>query len=336
MTPARIGATKTCPKCHELKPLAQYDDDPAKPDGLSTLCLECAISANGPASPSLEGAPMVRASGSSVNRNQIVDDSFGRTWTVSEVRPTKHGWPVLVGRAVDNVGRSGDMVIPTADLLNYAAAIPDAQVDLPLSLATVRRLRATAEGISRKIPGKSTTTVTDIFGEQWKVLQTLPSAHGFDVYLGVPYPQRRGGATIIATEGVMEYVQKTPPRDVSLPVGRGAVKRLRKLLDSPAVSRIKTGRAWWEARLDDLCELTLDDFAERHGVSVVAAFKWRKELVGLTLRPPGWWREGTARDLLISDAPRAEVAAKLGISVGSVGRLRWRLRDEEKNTPGLT
>ena len=101
------------------------------------------------------------------------------------------------------------------------------------------------------------------------------------------------------------------------------MKRLRHLLGH---HRQLDARQWWEDHADDLAELTLEQFAAKHGRKAGAVERARLALLGRKFRPYGWWKEGEAADLLRSDKPRAFVADALGISVGAVGRLRWALR----------
>jgi len=173
--------------------------------------------------------------------------------------------------------------------------------------------------------------ITDAFGDEWDVREYRPTMHGFDLAFGWPADQLRGpgqagGPRAILTEDLVLYLaaHRDRPKDIQLPVGRTAIKRLRRILGHHwQIDRA----AWWEARVDDLSDLTIEDFCRRHGVSAGAAVNARHALFGPALRPPGWWKSPDIAAIIISDRPRAQVAEELGISVGSLGRLRWQLKE---------
>ena len=171
------------------------------------------------------------------------------------------------------------------------------------------------------------------------MVEARPTVHGFDVLLGRPAGHTansggsariRGGPRVIVTPELHRYLEtrRYPVRGVHLPVGRNAVKRLRHLL---GLNWLADHAAWWEARSDDLADLTLEAFADRHGVSPTVAVTARLAIFGPRRRPAGWWRAPDVAARLLADpvtATRAEVAADLGISVGAVGRLRWVLKQD--------
>lgn len=73
-------------------------------------------------------------------------DVFGDHWSVSEIRPTAHGWPVYLGRPLLPGGgrpRQGNTVVLTGSLAGYLERHRDhpGQVDLPISRSVVNRLR---------------------------------------------------------------------------------------------------------------------------------------------------------------------------------------------------
>lgn len=173
-------------------------------------------------------------------------------------------------------------------------------------------------------------TVTDYCGDAWDVTEARSTPHGFDVLLGYPsgLPRGRGGTggkRVILTPELAQHLERFRERPSlsGLPVGFGVIKRLRKLLGH---HRYLDRRAWWEERVDDLADLTLEAFAERHRVSVAAAANARLALFGPRLRPAGWWRAPDVAEIILSDRPRSEIAEALGLSVGSVGRLRYVLK----------
>ncbi len=177
-------------------------------------------------------------------------------------------------------------------------------------------------------------TAEDVDGALWDIREARPTPHGFDVQMGWPHGDIRGrggsgGPRVVLTAPLAAYleVMRERPVRIALPIGRGAVKRLRRLLGHHAqIDRA----AWWEARADDLAEMTIERFAARHEVSVGAVVQARHALFGPTLRPAGWWRAPDVAALILADRPRVEIADQLGISLGSVGRLRWALASERK------
>lgn len=180
------------------------------------------------------------------------------------------------------------------------------------------------------------------------MVEARPTAHGFDVLLGRPaadtansggIARGRGGPRVIVTPELHRYLEtrRYPARGVHLPIGRKAVKSpkrrafaagLRHLL---GLNWLADHAAWWEARADDLADLTLEAFAARHGVSPTVTVTARLAIFGPRRRPSEWWRAPDVAARLVADpstATRAEIAAELGISVGAVGRLRWVLKQD--------
>lgn len=169
--------------------------------------------------------------------------------------------------------------------------------------------------------------VTDAWGDAHDVREARPTLHGFDVLLGWPVgiPRGRGGSggpKVIVTAVLAGHMEahRLAPGAMGLPIGATAIKRLRRLLGHHGqIDRA----AWWEERADDLGILTIEAFAARHSVSAGAVVNARHALFGPTLRPAGWWRAPDVTMMLTASRPRADIADQLGISVGSVGRLRW-------------
>jgi hypothetical protein len=175
--------------------------------------------------------------------------------------------------------------------------------------------------------------VTDAFGDGWDVRERRQTLHGWDVCLGWPHGQPKGGhgsggPQVIPTAELVAHLEthrRSNFAAMQLPIGAGAIKRLRRMLGH---DRYLDARAWWEERIDDLSDLTLDQFAAKHGRKVGAIESARLSLLGKRLRDAGWWREDAAREALTSDYPTSFVATVLGISVGSVRRLRSSLKAE--------
>lgn len=115
---------------------------------------------------------------------------------------------------------------------------------------------------------------TDWRGERWEVRERRATDHGFDVLIGWPAgePRGRGGrgvATILTAE-LARYLVETRQRDIALPIGLTAAKRLRREL---GVSW--SWDDWWQQRREDLLSLTLEAFCARHGCSLGAASQRR-------------------------------------------------------------
>lgn len=180
-------------------------------------------------------------------------------------------------------------------------------------------------------------TIKDAWGDDWDVREYRQTAHDFEIAFGWPYGSPRGkggsgGVKVIVTPDLLDHFEtyRLSPINLALPIGNTTIKRIRRLLGH---HRQIDRAAWWEERIADLADLTLDQFAARHGVSVGAAANARHALFGHTLRPAGWWRQKDMAEILLSATPRSDIADTLGISVGSVGRLRWCLMSAQKMRP---
>jgi hypothetical protein len=170
-------------------------------------------------------------------------------------------------------------------------------------------------------------TIRDHWGDRWTVWETRETDHGWPLHLGRPEyaGQRRGGKCVILTTELVEYLIAVRHNlgSCRLPVGGTVVKRLRKIL---GLNSYEDKRQWWEDHADELAELSGENFARKHGYSEARASQMHTAIFGRRLREPGWWREEPAASLLRGDSPRQEVAEALDVSVGTVGRLRWVLR----------
>ncbi len=95
--------------------------------------------------------------------------------------------------------------------------------------------------------------------------------------IGWPHGEPRGqggrGVAVILTVELARYLIDTRPREIDLPIGLTAAKRLRRVL---GVSW--SWDDWWQARSGDLLSMTLEAFAARHGCSTGAASQRRKEM----------------------------------------------------------
>ncbi len=121
---------------------------------------------------------------------------------------------------------------------------------------------------------------TDWQGAEWDVREGRATIHGFDVLVGWPHGEPRGqggrGVATILTVELAAYLQATRPRDVNLPVGETAVKRLRN-----AIGLRWSWDDWWAARAADLQTMTLEQFCALHGCSTGAASQRRMTLRGM-------------------------------------------------------
>lgn len=175
--------------------------------------------------------------------------------------------------------------------------------------------------------------ITDAYGDGWDVREYRPTLHGFSVAFGWPADVPRGtgkagGPRAILTTELVAYLEKMrrEPAKIRLPIGRTTLRRLRRILGH----HWRIDRAvWWEDRVADLSDLTIEQFCAKHDVSAGAVVNARHALYGPTLRPANWWQAPDAAKIITSSRPRADIADELGISVGSLGRLRWQLRDSK-------
>lgn len=115
---------------------------------------------------------------------------------------------------------------------------------------------------------------TDYAGVEWDVRERRPTAHGFDLLIGWPSGEPRGrggrGVATIPTAELAQYLQATRLRDVDLPIGLTAIKRLRA-----EIGVTWSWDDWWAARAQDLRAMTLQEFCDRHGCSTGAASQRR-------------------------------------------------------------
>ena len=173
--------------------------------------------------------------------------------------------------------------------------------------------------------------MTDAFGDEWDVREYRATQHDFVIAFGWPADQLRGagqagGPRVIMSEDLVIYLAslRDRPKDIRLPIGRTTLKRLRRILGH----HWQIDRAtWWESRTEDLSDLTIEQFCALHEVSAGAVVNARHALFGPHLRPAEWWRAPDVADIILADKPRADIASDLGISIGSVGRLRYMLKD---------
>jgi hypothetical protein len=173
--------------------------------------------------------------------------------------------------------------------------------------------------------------VLDHEGNRWVVTGVRDTPHDFAIYVGYPeglVPRRdhvSSKAVILTAElkAHLEVHRRSRFDDMRLPLGKQTITRLRKELGH---NRYDDAAAWWEARAGDLRSMTLEAFAAKHGCTVGATEAQRLKLFGKINRDQGWWLEESVRVAVTSDRPASEVARDLGISVGSIRRLRHTLK----------
>ncbi len=193
-----------------------------------------------------------------------------------------------------------------------------------------RCLSGTAEGSSVARAAIIIGHAVDVWDGAWAIREARPTELGFDVLFGWPDEERRGrggagGPRVIVSAPLAAYMEtiRSAPGAHRLPIGNTSVRRIRRLLGH---HRQIDRAAWWEERADDLCDLTITEFAAKHAVSVGAVVNARHALLGPTLRPARWWRAEDIAALLLRGAPISSIADDLDLSAGSVRRLRAKLR----------
>lgn len=122
-------------------------------------------------------------------------------------------------------------------------------------------------------------TASDWLGRAWDVRERRPTTHGFDVLIGWPQDEPRGrgarGVAVILTPELAHYLSTIRQRDIDLPIGLTAAKRLRR-----EIGVTWSWDAWWAERREDLLSMSLEAFCAKHGCSVGAASQRRAALVG--------------------------------------------------------
>lgn len=118
---------------------------------------------------------------------------------------------------------------------------------------------------------------TDHEGKPWDVREKRATSHGFDIMIGWPQGEPRGkggrGVAVILTAELANYISNTRLRDIDLPIGMTAVKRLRR-----SIGVTWSSDDWWHSKADDLMSMTLEAFCSRHGCSIGAASQRRAAL----------------------------------------------------------
>jgi len=117
----------------------------------------------------------------------------------------------------------------------------------------------------------------DVNGQAWDVREYRPTSHGFSIVIGWPQGESRGrggrGVAVAPTQALAEYLAFTRLKDIELPIGGTAIKRLRRELGIHWDWDV-----WWRSRCDDLLDLTLEEFCARYGCSIGAASQRRTAL----------------------------------------------------------
>ncbi|HXC24849.1 MAG TPA: hypothetical protein VNU46_02960 [Gemmatimonadaceae bacterium] len=184
--------------------------------------------------------------------------------------------------------------------------------------------------------------VRDVWGDRWRVMERRPTPYGFAVYLGWPtiyVGRERGGkpgfiVTAPLAAHLRTHVQR--PHHLPLPIGRKALRRVRKLLGVDHRVWIDHRIYWWVDRIDDLATLSAVKFAAKHGstswtrkgtLSSTLVCIMRGVLLGPSARPRGWWRAPSVVAVMKNKKLTLnQIADRLGISPITVSRIRRELR----------
>lgn len=112
-------------------------------------------------------------------------------------------------------------------------------------------------------------------GTTYKIEQTLDTRHGFKIYKGRPVSGPvgfgAGPAQYIHTDPLKNYLRRTQPRHVDLPISRQTCEAIRKKYGY-------TSALWWSDREQDLQTLTPAEFAAKHNISVASVRLHQKAL----------------------------------------------------------
>lgn len=190
--------------------------------------------------------------------------------------------------------------------------------------------------------GRHLTIVRDIWGDRWRVIERRPTDYGFAVYMGWPTAdvgrERGGKPGIIVTAPLAHHVRThvQRPHALPLPVGRKALRRVRKALGVDHRVWIDNRIYWWVDRIDDLATLSAVKFAAKHGqsswtrkgtLSSTLVCIMRGVLLGASARPKGWWRAPSVVAVMKNkDLTLDQIGDRLGVSPITVSRIRRELR----------
>jgi len=180
----------------------------------------------------------------------------------------------------------------------------------------------------------------DLYGDGWDVREYRPTPGGWPLAIGWPSGFARGrggigGPRAILTRELVDHMEAVrhhlrPIEAAAIPIGRSAVKRLRRLLGH---DRKADRRDWWVGHAEELATTPFAEFGRKYGVSSSAAEAMHGELFGRKRgRKAAWWREPEATALLLSDLPTVEIADRLGRSAQEVWGSRYLLKSNKHET----
>jgi hypothetical protein len=142
----------------------------------------------------------------------------------------------------------------------------------------------------------------------------------------VPGPGVQSGrARVIPTPSLANYLRQTAFAAVDLPLSQATVSHLRVALGADKRSQY---RQRWQAREADIDNLSVREFAQRHGVSLAATythFSASQDRRGRKNRPAGWWKQPEIAVQLLS-LSCSEAAQRFGIRPATVACYRRKLR----------
>lgn len=121
----------------------------------------------------------------------------------------------------------------------------------------------------------------DIWGDSWDLYEERPTEFGFSLLLGRAEGTNRGGSlTLIVTDDLANHLRALAElrRGHSLPIGNTTIKKARRLL---GIDWRAERASWWDERFDDLAEMSVEEFAATHDVSVSRLRGLRRKLRAL-------------------------------------------------------
>lgn len=194
----------------------------------------------------------------------------------------------------------------------------------------------------RRLASSSKPIVKDIWGEEWQLFERRPTPYGFPLLMGRPYPPQSvrggsGGTGVIMTAPLAAHLRANArrPYEKPLPVGHGAIIRLRESLGIGHREWDDARIQWWVDRIDDLATLPVPEFVAKHGdhpwtrsgtISEALVWNMRVALVGRHNRPLDWWKTPAMQKFLMSDLRMAEIAERLSLSTVRIVELRAKIR----------
>lgn len=184
-------------------------------------------------------------------------------------------------------------------------------------------------------------TIADHAGRRWRVSDSQAVevlGVRLDLHRGWPAEREgyKGAAQWIITPQLAAFYRSLAGphmltevlRDAGLPFSPERIYAHRKAL---GLHRLADTDRWWSDRADDLQQLTLAEFAAKHGVHKASAARRRVRL-GITReakpkRPRGWWKTAKiAAEFAAGDVK--ELAERYGLSAARISQICGLMRAE--------